>query len=350
MATRHRLQPNHCQYFFITALQGGQYGDPRPYRLSVEAGRNVRIESCTRIDLSDWKKLPVSMVFAADDDQPGSPAAPADNSTFSQDVPATLPSTVFDPVARQRQLMAMPWQPTAHLAAATRALDHLLGRDPVNGAWWLAANNGESCLGRVVAELDPAHFGPDAQIGDFNGDSASDLVAWDRKTGSVQVAVFQGTAYECRDWASWPATEPGELLVGDFNGDGLDDILVADRQHRQWQAGISRGNRFEIESRGTYDGDTDKPEFLVGDFTGDGRSDLVERSPGVAQRPVASVWRSIAAASALIVEDWGTWSKLDAGSPLHPAAISTATGGSIWPHSILEPGTGERGTRGRRSL
>gem|GEM_PF-3434122 len=294
--TRHQLQPGKRQFFFVSALQGGQYGDPRPYSLTVEVEPGTQVEACTRIDLQDWKKLPVSMVFEREDHLPGSSAAPADNSTFSQAVPAALPSTLLDPVARQRALLAMPWQPVARLPSDAQPADSLIGRDRQTGAWWLAVNFGETCLGHTLPELDPTEFGPDTQVGDFNGDGADDLVSWNRRTGTVTVAIFHGFQYHCRTWAHLLTENKDELQVADLNGDTLDDIAVFDRASGAAQAGISRGNRFGIETlakpptepRSHHDNFNGQEldgrpvpqppepltELTVGDFDGDGRRDI----------------------------------------------------------------------------
>ncbi len=268
LTTRHRLAPHAEQYFFVSASQGGQYGDPRPYQLRVDLGRQARVVSCTKIDLADWKRLPVATVFRADEDQPGSPDADENNSTFTLAVPPTWASTITDEPTRMRKLLEMPWQSTTRPQASARPLDHLLGRDPTTGAWWLAVNYGTSCLGRVVPELDSRSFRSTMQCGDFNGDGATDVVDWNRQTGAVHVGIFNGTSFDCRDWAIWSMKTNGGLVVGDINGDGLDDVLLTDREGHCSQAGISRGNRFEIEPWASPDSAADAAEFLAGNSNG----------------------------------------------------------------------------------
>ena len=64
LTTRHRLQPNRRQYFFVSACKGANMATRVLIGCGSRLDEAVRIESCTRVDLSDWNKLPVSMVFA----------------------------------------------------------------------------------------------------------------------------------------------------------------------------------------------------------------------------------------------------------------------------------------------
>ncbi|HKI37237.1 MAG TPA: hypothetical protein VKA46_35610 [Gemmataceae bacterium] len=70
--TRHRLQPGKTQSFCVSCLTRARDDDPRPYACTVTL-EGARIVSSTRLDLSDWRRLPFSTVFSEGERCPGSP-------------------------------------------------------------------------------------------------------------------------------------------------------------------------------------------------------------------------------------------------------------------------------------
>jgi hypothetical protein len=71
--TRHRLQPDRDQFFFVNVVSGTRIGDDRPYTLYVSVRGRAELLAATKVDLSGWKVgLPLSFVFNQKDDQPGS--------------------------------------------------------------------------------------------------------------------------------------------------------------------------------------------------------------------------------------------------------------------------------------
>jgi hypothetical protein len=71
--TRHQLQPNREQFFFVNLVGGTQLGDDRPYAYMVTVRGGAQIVSSTRVNLSSWSLgLPLSFVFNDNDDHAGS--------------------------------------------------------------------------------------------------------------------------------------------------------------------------------------------------------------------------------------------------------------------------------------
>ena len=70
---RHRLRPGREQCFFVTCRPGTAFGDPRLLALTALLDGDARFLSCARVDLSGWRRLPVSTVFVPGECDPGSP-------------------------------------------------------------------------------------------------------------------------------------------------------------------------------------------------------------------------------------------------------------------------------------
>jgi hypothetical protein len=71
--TRHRLLPGREQCFFVSCQPGAVFNDTRPYVCTALLSGEARFLSCTRVDLSDWGRLPLSTVFVPGQYGPGNP-------------------------------------------------------------------------------------------------------------------------------------------------------------------------------------------------------------------------------------------------------------------------------------
>jgi hypothetical protein len=71
--TRHRLLPGREQCFFVSCQLGPAFGDVRPYVCTALLSGEARFISCTRVDLTDWGRLPLSTVFVPGEGGPGNP-------------------------------------------------------------------------------------------------------------------------------------------------------------------------------------------------------------------------------------------------------------------------------------
>lgn len=72
--TRHRVQPQREQFFFVNPVTGTGIGHDRPYTLFVRVWGGTRLVSYTKVDLAGWNiGLPLSFVFQRDDRNAGSP-------------------------------------------------------------------------------------------------------------------------------------------------------------------------------------------------------------------------------------------------------------------------------------
>jgi hypothetical protein len=71
--TRHRILPGREQCFFVSCQPSTAFGDTRPYVCTALLSGEARFLSCTRVDLTDWDRLPLSTVFVPGECGPGNP-------------------------------------------------------------------------------------------------------------------------------------------------------------------------------------------------------------------------------------------------------------------------------------
>ncbi len=71
--TRHRLTPGREQCFFVSCHPSGAFQDRSPYVCTALLNGEARFLSCTRVDLADWRRLPLSTVFIEGECGPGNP-------------------------------------------------------------------------------------------------------------------------------------------------------------------------------------------------------------------------------------------------------------------------------------
>jgi len=118
--------------------------------------------------------------------------------------------------------------------------------------------------------------------GDFNGDGLTDIGTWNKTNDSWAVSLSEdGNFNNIQTWNdifghnnySTNRTFP---IMGDFNGDSLTDIGLYDNDRTSWKFAFSDGDSFN------YDNSWDIAKFggggqmrpLTGDFNGDGVTDI----------------------------------------------------------------------------
>ena len=74
LITRHPLNPNREQSFFVSCLQGPRLGDPCPHVCSIAIDGEARITRSTRIAMNDWDHPQFCTLFYDGQKSPGSPA------------------------------------------------------------------------------------------------------------------------------------------------------------------------------------------------------------------------------------------------------------------------------------
>jgi hypothetical protein len=118
-------------------------------------------------------------------------------------------------------------------------------------------------------------------VGDFNGDSLSDIAARNSRTGDWHVLLSDGSGLKTAvAFGNWSTRVPWRTIVtGDFDGNGSTDLAARNPYTGQWVISRSRGDRFAITKERGF-GVGDWRSIAVGDVNGDGRADLMARNSG----------------------------------------------------------------------
>jgi hypothetical protein len=148
----------------------------------------------------------------------------------------------------------------------------LTGRVRENGQWWTALSNGSSFGSSLWATWSTAVTWVDVQIGDFNGDGASDIIGRALETGQWWVGLSRDKplppsglpvnslqvpiafpAFSTTLWSTWsPSVAWVDVQVGDFNGDGKSDITGRALESGQWWTGLSTGSSLTTSFWGAW--------------------------------------------------------------------------------------------------
>jgi len=129
-------------------------------------------------------------------------------------------------------------------------------------------------------------------VGDFNGDSRTDIACYNSTDGSWNVGVSNGHGFDVAVWRSGPLLAGGaggnvpltdRCLSGDFDGDGKTDIAclvssTAASDEGKWSVALSTGKGWKTSSRigssPTGASETVSSACVAADFNGDRRQDI----------------------------------------------------------------------------
>lgn len=133
-----------------------------------------------------------------------------------------------------------------------------------------------------------------ALVGDFNGDGKKDLAVLEKTTGTVRVALSNSFRFVPSKGAgdqtwitNFAAGGRWQVLAGDFNGDGADDLAAYDCVDGKWEFARSKSGKFLLESWFVTYGKDPEGRALAADFNGDKKFDLaVERHFVKDQTPI----------------------------------------------------------------
>ena len=186
--------------------------------------------------------------------------------------------------------------------------DFVVWRPDTGTFFWLLSSANYDYASQGAKQWGSASVGDMPLVGDFDGDSKSDIAVWRATTGTwYWLQSSFGFNYANGRSMQWGSASHGDVpLVGDFDGDRKTDLAV-------WRA--STGTWFWLTSSTAYDyagqasrqwgsqAQSDVP--MLGDVDGDGRSDLIVWRPG------NGIWFSLTAASgysyiAQRQQAWGT--------------------------------------------
>lgn len=141
-------------------------------------------------------------------------------------------------------------------------------------------------------------------VGHFNGDNKSDLLVWNKSTGSVYVALrssgSNSFSYSGTPWLSgWAPGADYDLMVGDFSHDGFDDICVRHKTLGRWFIAYNWDDHF-AQANGTATAYSwinswftgSNYESFAGDFSGDGYCDIGVREISTGRWFIAYNWNN----------------------------------------------------------
>lgn len=169
--------------------------------------------------------------------------------------------------------------------------DDILAFTPVPpnaGSVYVALSSGTSFELAQVWATDFCIAKPTCLTGDFNGDGRADIAAFNRNTpgepaGHVLVALSDGRQFapEPAPWSIDFCLGAEICVAGDLNGDTLDDLVAFDRTSGEVYVALSTGRSFTARHR--YWSEqfcTGEDICTLGDVNGDGRADLVSFHAG----------------------------------------------------------------------
>ncbi len=331
LETTHVLQPNREQFFFVTCLQGWEFGDPRPYNCSAYLDGDAEITSCRRVDLKHWDRLPVSTVFYDGEDSAGSPRSIPGNSVMRWPNWPAIETFANDWRSLQALGKATIYGGPQSLPKSSAPVHHIIGRDDRTGEWSIAMSNGRSFQPNKLNYWAPRNWSI-LLSGDFQGDGMTGLLGqfvdgkWWRGAPDGSFIPFKpcemAPGLDAIDYAG----------VGDFNGDGIDDVALRSAGDGAWWIGISDGRRFSFSRWGGWQQHVPAENVRVGDFNGDGRADIAGLDPHSGE------W--IVSASAGQQFQTSVWGRFPAGVAWRHILAADFAGNGRTHVAALDPATG----------
>ena len=203
---------------------------------------DARIESCGRVDLTNWTRLPVSTVFYEGQTSPGSPRSVANNSVMRWPNWPAIRSLGDDWRIMQQLTRDSLFVGPQPIAAPSRPIEHLVARDTSDGNWQIAISDGHKFQPTALSYWSPRDW-THLVSGDFNGDGMADLLG-QFTDGTWWLGLANGNSIEFQKCPiELPEMKIDYVGVGDFNGDGLDDLAIRSADG-QWWIGLSDGRHF----------------------------------------------------------------------------------------------------------
>lgn len=120
------------------------------------------------------------------------------------------------------------------------------------------------------------------EIGDFNGDSRDDFLAWRDSIAIVFLAKNDSGEFNSFSFQVWTGTvnhsayTPNDILIGDFNGDGYDDFIAWVNEWIQPEISAGNGSFIKWDGFDVWNYQLSDPSGLkIGDFNGDFKGDFM---------------------------------------------------------------------------
>ncbi len=183
--------------------------------------------------------------------------------------------------------------------------DDLIGRNNNSGAWWVSSLD-------AVGTVTTTKWGKWSNgtnwngvlVGDFNNDQRYDIVGRSANSGSLWVALSNGTKFHNQKWGAWSNNVAWtDVVVGDFDGNGYDDIAGRSSTGGSWWVASSNGTSFSNQRWGRWAPQKTWVDVQAGDFNNDGRTDIVGRDSASGRW-----WVANSSGSSFTNQKWGTWS------------------------------------------